>query len=104
MNVNGNKRKKEQFYNVLNAKGFASVKNIGELSKFEQVIDEAEDKLNETHALIAKDYQSVIVGLTGVLILVFPLIYLIIMMGILTLCRKVRLKKILEAINNVKAS
>lgn len=99
-----NKRKKEQFYNVLNAKGFASVKNIGELSKFEQVIDEAEDKLNETHALIAKDYQSVIVGLTGVLILVFPLIYLIIMMGILTLCRKVRLKKILEAINNVKAS
>ena len=89
---------------MLNSKGFASVKNIGELSKFEQAIDEAEDKLNETHALIAKDYQSIIVGLTGVLILVFPLIYLIIMMGILTLCRKTRQKKILEAINNVKAS
>ncbi|MBR5154126.1 MAG: Gldg family protein [Alphaproteobacteria bacterium] len=93
--------KKENFYAVLNAKGFASVKNLGELSEFEQIIDETDNELSKMKALVAKDYQTIIVGLTIILILFFPLIYVVIMIGILTIFRKTKQRKILEAINNV---
>ncbi|MBQ8750371.1 MAG: Gldg family protein [Alphaproteobacteria bacterium] len=94
------KQKKETFYDKLNAQGFASVKNIGDLSEIEQIIDETEDQINKTKSLIASDYQLIIMGLTFVLILVFPFIYIILLFIILMILNKVKQKKIKEVMKN----
>jgi hypothetical protein len=93
--------KRDVFYNVLNAKGFASVKNIGELSEFEQTIDEATSELNKTKLLIAKEYQSIIISFT--LILIFGgLIFCVgLLFGILSISKKLKQKKFKEAINDI---
>lgn len=98
--LTSHKQKKETFYDKLNAQGFASVKNIGDLSEIEQVIDETEDQINKTKSLIASDYQVIIMGLTFVLILVFPFIYIILLFIVLMILNKVKQKKIKEVMKN----
>ncbi len=93
--------KRDNFYNVLTAKGFASVKNIGELSEFEQIIDETEDELNKTKLLIASEYQTIIVGFTAFLILVVPFVYLILLFIVLSIYKKLKLQKFREAMNDI---
>ncbi len=94
------KQKKETFYDKLNAKGFASVKNIGDLSEIEQIIDETEDQINKIKSLIADDYQIIIMGLTFILILIFPFIYIIILLVCLVILNKLKQKKIREVMKN----
>ena len=95
------KNKRDSFYDVLKAKGFASVKNIGELSEFEQIIDETEDELNKTKLLIANEYQTIIIGFTGFLILVIPLFYLVLLFIILSIYKKLKLQKFREAMDDI---
>ncbi len=97
-------KKKNDFYAFLSAKKFASVKNIGDLSKIEQTLEEKTDELNKLKSIIGKDYQNIIMGLTVVLVLVFPLIFVGIMFVILLLLKRLKHKKIRRLTNNVKAS
>lgn len=76
--ISGLNSQKSAIYNKLDMQGFASVKNIGDISEISQNLEEAEDKLNQTKAMIVKEYQNIIVSITFVLICIFPLALLLI--------------------------
>lgn len=99
-----NQNKKERFYEVLGVKKFASIKNIGDLSQIEQVIDETENEINKYNALIGNEYQNMILVLTIILIFVFPLIYIVLLFGILTIYKNYKHKVIRRLCNDDKAS
>ncbi len=102
--IDENQKKRDDFYGVLHTKKFASVKNIGDMSKIEQKIEETTDELNRTKAMIGNDYKNIILGLTIILILVFPFIFLGIMFIVLLVLKTFKFKKIGRLINNAKAS
>ena len=59
--------------------GYASIRNIGDIGSIEQNIDENETRLYKIKSEIAQDYQTVIMGVTILLILAVPAILLVIL-------------------------
>ena len=90
---------KENFYNSLKARGFASIKNIGDISSIEQKLDENRNQLYKIKSIIAQYYQSAIMTFT--IALTFGV--LLLLLGILVILnvaiKKIRLKKIRRLIN-----
>ncbi len=92
--LNAYKQQKENFYNTLKSRGFASVKNIGDISSIEQNIETYEDELYKTRAMVAKDYQTVIAGLTAFLILAVPTMLLVLLLLLSVFFRRIKQRKI----------
>ena len=78
-NINLYKQRRDNFYDVLNMQGYASIRNIGDIGRLEQNIDESETRLYKIKSEIAQDYQTVIMGVTILLILAVPAILLVIL-------------------------
>lgn len=84
---------------ALKAIDTTSVRNIGNQHNLMQELDEAEDKLNMTKRKIMTDYQSVIAGLSAVILLFIPAFLLGILCLVLCLFRKYKTHKIRRLIN-----
>ena len=78
-NINLYKQRRDNFYDVLNMQGYASIRNIGDIGSIEQNIDENETRLYKIKSEIAQDYQTMIMGVTILLILAVPAILLVIL-------------------------
>ena len=85
--------------NELKAIDTTSVKNIGNKHKLTQELEETEDQLNLTKKRIITDYQSVIAGLSFVILLLIPAILLGILGLALYLFRKYKKHKIRRLVN-----
>jgi len=85
---------------TLNQQGFASVKNIGDISNIAQVLDETKDDLNRTKAHIAEEAQTIVVGLTFLIVFIVPCLLLIMMAAVIALFKKYKSRKIRRLINN----
>ncbi len=94
------KEKKNSFYASLNVKGFATIKNLGDYSEIEQIIDETEDSINKINLSIGNDYKTIISILTFILILVLPLFYVLILFFVINFYKKKTIAKIRKEINN----
>ena len=93
-------KKKEIFYSSLSAKGFATIKNLGDYSEIEQIIDETEDSINKINLSIGNDYKTIISVLTFILILILPMCYILILFLIVNLYKKKTITKIRKEISN----
>ena len=85
---------------TLNQQGFASVKNIGDISNIAQVLDKTKDDLNRTKAHIAEEAQTIVVGLTFLIVFIVPCLLLIMMAAVIALFKKYKSRKIRRLINN----
>ena len=95
--------KENKLKNVLTQKGYASVRNIGNLSDMAQRLEEAQDNLNKLKAAILNEYQTIIATLTLILVLVIPFLLLLLMALILTVCKKIKSQKIRRLIQNASS-
>ena len=93
-------KKRETFYSSLNLKGFTTIKNLGDYSEIEQIIDETEDEINKVNLSISNDYQTIISIMTFILILVLPLFYILILFIIITLYKRRAITHIRKEKNN----
>ena len=87
-------QKKENFYSLLASQGYASVKNIGDISKIEQSIDETESHLYQIQSNIASTYQTSIMIITLVLIFAVPAVLLILLFAGMLIGKKRKQQKI----------
>ena len=85
---------------TLQHQGFASVKNIGDISHIAQTLDETQDELNRTKAIIADEAQTIIVGLTLLLVFIIPGLMLLALAIIITLSKKYKSKRIRRLMKN----
>lgn len=85
---------------ILQQQGFASVKNIGDITHIAQIIDETRDELNRTKAIIADETQTVVIGLTLLLIFIIPGALLLMLGFVLVLLKRYKSKKIRRLIDN----
>ena len=92
-------KRKEDFYNNLKSRGFASIKNIGDISSIEQKIDENQNQLYKIKSDIARDYQSAIMIFTVILTFVVPLLILGILIIFNISMKKIRVQKIRRLID-----
>ena len=99
-NLNKYTKKKENFYSLLNTKGFASVKNIGDINKIEQAIEEAQNELNKEKSLINNKYLDTISVFTVVIIFGMPLIFLFLMFLSITIAQIINKRKIRRLMSN----
>lgn len=95
--------KENKLKNVLVQKGYASVKNIGNLSDMAQHLEEAKDNLNKLKATILSEYQTIIATLTVILVLVIPLALLILLALVLAIFRKIKSQRIRRLIQNASS-
>ena len=86
--------------NTLHHQGFASVKNIGDISHIAQTLDETQDELNHTKAIIADEAQTIIVGLTLLLVFIIPGLMLLLLAIIITFSKKYKSKRIRRLMKN----
>lgn len=93
-------QKQNSIHDTLQHQGFASVKNIGDISHIAQTIDETRDELNHTKAVIAEEAQTIVVGLTVLLVFIIPFFLLLILAILIVLFRKHKSKKIRELMDN----
>ncbi len=90
-------RQKEKFYDVLYSQGYASVKNIGDISLIEQELNETESKLYQIKSEIAAYYQTVIMGITLILFLAVPAILLIfLLLGISKKYKRYKIRRLID--------
>ena len=93
-------QKQISIQDTLQQQGFASVKNIGDISHIAQTIDETQDELNHTKAVIADEAQTIVVGLTLLLVFVIPGFLLLMLAITIILFKKYKSKKIRRLIDN----
>lgn len=91
---------KNNFYSSLTLKGFATMKNLGDYSEIEQVIDETEDSISKINLAIGNDYKMIISAITFVLVLALPVFYILILFIIINFCKKRTITKIRKEVNN----
>ena len=94
--------KQNNIRNTLVQKGYASVKNIGNLSDIAQRLDETQDNLRRLKAQILGEYQTVIATLTIILVLVIPVFLLLLMALWLMFFNRVKLQKLRRLIQDAK--
>ena len=87
---------------ILSQKGFSSVKDIGNLSDIIQHADEVQDEMSKLKSLLANEYQMLVVVITTVLVLVFPLIALFLLAIILIIFKKLHYRKIRRFLANAQ--
>ena len=91
--------RKEAFYHNLKSRGFASIKNIGDISSIEQKIDENQNQLYKIKSDIAHYYQSAIMIFTVILTFGVPLLILGILIIFNISMKKIRVQKIRRLID-----
>lgn len=91
--------RKEHFYDSLKARGFASIKNIGDISSIEQKLDENKNQLYKIKSEIAQYYQSAIMIFTVFFTFGIPLLLLGFLIILNVFVKKIRLKKIRRLID-----
>lgn len=93
-------QKQINIQDTLRHQGFASVKNIGDISHIAQTIDETRDEFNHIKAMIAEDAQTIVIGLTLLLVFIIPGFLLLVLAIFIILFRKHKSKKIRRLIDN----
>ena len=90
-------RQKEKFYDVLSSQGYASVKNIGDISHIEQDLNETESKLYQIKSEIASYYQSVIMSITLILLFAVPAFLLVfLLLGISKRYKQYKIRRLID--------
>lgn len=95
--------KEDKLKAVLVRKGYASVKNLGNLSDMAQHLEEAKDNLNKLKATILNEYQTIIATLTVILIFIIPFMLLLLMACVLAVFKKIKSQKIRRLIQNASS-
>lgn len=93
---------KNAFYENVKSRGFASIKNIGDISSIEQNLDESETELYKIKSQIAYSYQSTIMLITICFVFVIPFILLCLLFLCIWTRNKLKLNKIRSLINDSK--
>ena len=90
-------RQKEKFYDVLSSQGYASVKNIGDISHIEQDLNETESKLYQIKSEIASYYQTVIMSITLILLFAVPAFLLVfLLLGISKRYKQYKIRRLID--------
>jgi len=97
-------QRKQHFYDTLKDRGFASVKNIGDISGIEQICDETENKIHQIKAAIANDYQTLTAIFTLVIILGIPFVLIIVLLLLVKASQYLAHKKLRRLIRNAETS
>lgn len=97
-------KKQNDIHLTLANQGYASVKNIGDLSEITQNIEELEDEISRIKNVISSDYRSVIGGITFGLIVVIPFVILLILALVNGFYQRYHSQKIRRIMHYAKSS
>jgi uncharacterized protein YlaN (UPF0358 family) len=92
--LNEEKAQEDKLYTLVQERGFASVKNIGDLSDIKQRIDALEGELSRLYGQIIKQYQTAVLSLSIVFIFIIPLFFVLLLALILWHNKKSQFVKI----------
>lgn len=100
--LNEEKAQEDKLYTLVQERGFASVKNIGDLSDIKQRIDALEGELSRLYGQIIKQYQTAVLSLSIVFIFIIPLFFVLLLALILWHNKKSQFVKIRRLISDAE--